>query len=174
MANVTLYSSPACGYCHQAKAYLAQKGVTYTEKDISADSSAAGEIKQITGQMGVPVIVVDGQPIIGFNRPALDRLLSNGGDSCKPRFGLKIADAGRIAQKAGSVSVVGAFIGQVVPGSLGQKAGLVKGDIITELNMCSVNNAADLEKVLGSLGSGSNVPIVFSRGGKSKRSEIKV
>jgi len=172
--NVTLYTSPTCGYCHQTKAYLDQKGVKYTERDISVDKEAAGEMMQLTGQMGVPVIVVDGQPIIGFNRPALDQLLVSRNGSGRPRFGLKITDASRIAQKAGSVPVFGAFIGQVAPGSLGQKAGLVSGDIITELNMRSINNTSDLEKALGSLSSGSNVSIVFNRGGKSLRSEITV
>jgi glutaredoxin-like YruB-family protein len=168
MMNVTLYTSPTCGFCHQAKAYLNQKGVRCVEKDISVDASAREDMVKLTGQMGVPVIVVDGQPIIGFNRPALDQLLTNGGGSDKPRFGLKIADASKIAQKAG------AFVGQVAPGSLGQKAGLVQGDVINELNMRTINNADDLEKALGSLESGSKVSLVFTRGNDSKRSEIKV
>jgi glutaredoxin-like YruB-family protein len=172
--NVILYTSPTCGYCHQAKAYLNQKGVKYTERDISVDTEAAGEMMRLTGQMGVPVIVVDDQPIIGFNRPALDQLLTSDNSSGRPRFGLKIADASRIAQKAGFVPEFGAYIGQVAPGSLGQKAGFVQGDIITELNMRSINNASDLEKALGSLRGGSNVSIVFSRGGKNLRSEITV
>ena len=174
MMNVTLYTSPTCGYCHQAKAYLAQKGVKYIERDVSVDRAAADEIMKQTGQMGVPVIVVNGQPIIGFDRGRLDQLLANGGSSGRPRLGLKIADASRIAQKSGAVPVFGALVGQVAPGSSGQKAGLIQGDIITELNMSPINNASDLEKALGSLESGSDVSVVFMRGSDSLRSEIKV
>ncbi|MFC1978859.1 glutaredoxin domain-containing protein [Chloroflexota bacterium] len=166
--KVTLYTSPTCGYCHQVKAYLAQKGVKYIERDISVDRSAADEMMKLTGQMGVPVIVVNGQPMVGFNRPMLDKLLAIGGGSNKPRFGLKIADAGKIAQK------VGAYVGQVAPGSLGQKAGLTQGDIITEVNTRSINNAADLESALGSITSGRKVSIVFIRGSGSLRREIAV
>ena len=167
--SVTLYTSPTCGYCHQVKAYLSQKGVKYVERDVSVDRTAADDMMKLTGQMGVPVIVVDGQPIIGFNRARLDQLLANGSDgSSKPRFGLKIADASKIAQKAG------AYVGQVAPDSLGQKAGLMSGDIITELNMRSINNAADLEEALGALTSGGNVSVVFTRGNNSLRTEVKV
>jgi len=169
MVNVTLYTSPTCGYCHQAKAYLAQKGVEYIEKDVSVDRAAANEIMQLTGQMGVPVIVVNGQSIVGFNRPMLDKLLSScGGRSPRPRFGIKIADASKMVQKAG------AYVGQVTPGSLGQRAGLTPGDIITKLNMRPINSAADLEKALGTLTAGTNVSIVFTRGSSGLRAEVKV
>lgn len=166
--NVVLYTSPTCGYCHQAKAYLTQKGVQYIEKDVSVDRPAADEIMKLTGQIGVPVIVVNGQPIVGFNRPMLDKLLANGSASGKPRFGLKIADASKIAQKAG------AYVGQVTPGSPGQKAGLIAGDIITGFNMVSINNVADLEQALGTLTSGSKASMVFMRGSDTVRSEVVV
>jgi len=174
MMNVTLYTSPTCGYCHQAKAYLAQNGVKYIERDVSVDMAAADEIMKLTGQTGVPVIVVDDQPIIGFDRARLDQLLVGSGGSNKPRFGLKIADASRIAQKAGAVPMFGAYVGQVAPGSPGQRAGLAQGDVITELNMRSINNAIDLEKALRSLASGGNVSIVFTRGNNILRADVKV
>ncbi|MBT3363955.1 MAG: PDZ domain-containing protein [Chloroflexi bacterium] len=166
--SVVLYTSPTCGYCHQAKAYLAQKGVRYTERDISADAQAGVEIMKLTGQTGVPVIVVNGQPIIGFNRPALDQALAAAASSKKPRFGIKIADADKTAQKAG------ALVGHVQQGLPGQNAGLMQGDIITELNTQSITNAADLAKALGALESGSKVSIGFIRGTDNIKSETTV
>jgi glutaredoxin 3 len=166
--SVVLYTSPTCGYCHQAKAYLNQKGVKFTERDIAVDAGAGSEMMQLTGQTGVPVIVVDGQPIIGFDRARLDQLLASGGSSKKSRFGIKIADASKIAQKAG------AFVGHVAPGSPGQSAGLAKGDIITELNSQSITGASDLEKALATLKLGSKVSIGFIRGSDSLKAEITV
>ena len=88
--NVTVYTTPTCGYCHQAKKYLSERGVKYTEHDVSRDKAAADEMVRLTGQMGVPVIVVDGKPIIGFDRPRLESLLAKGGgNGSRPRFGLR-------------------------------------------------------------------------------------
>ena len=148
-------------------------GVKYTELDVSRDQAAAEEMVKLTGQMGVPVIVVNGQPVIGFDRTRLQSLLSTGNDG-RPRFGLKIADASSITQKQGKIPVFGAFIGQVSPGSIGEKAGLNAGDIITEINANRVNNAADAEKLLGGLSAGSIVTIIFLRGNDTRKSEIVV
>ena len=172
--NVTLYTSPTCGYCHQAKAYLSGKGVPYEEKDVSVDRAAADEMMRLTGQMGVPVIVIDGQAVVGFNRVRLDQLLAGVTGSGKVHFGLKVADASRMAQKAGSLPVSGAYVGQAARGSLGQRAGLLPGDIITEVNMRPISSATELEKALGSITTGSSVSIVFMRGNDSLRAEIRV
>jgi glutaredoxin len=58
--KVKVYSTPTCGYCHQAKKFLAERGVEYSEFDVSCDRAAAEEMVRLTGQMGVPVILVDG------------------------------------------------------------------------------------------------------------------
>lgn len=57
------------------KEYLSQKGVTYTEYDVAKDREKAKEMIQKSGQMGVPVILVDSEVVIGFNRAKLDELL---------------------------------------------------------------------------------------------------
>jgi len=57
------------------KEYLSQKGVTYTEYDVAKDREKAKEMIQKSGQMGVPVIIVDSEVVIGFNRAKLDELL---------------------------------------------------------------------------------------------------
>jgi S1-C subfamily serine protease len=140
--------------------------------DVSRDRAAAEEMVRLTGQMGVPVIVVDGEIIVGFDQARLQQLLAGGGGHKPPHFGLKVADASRVAQKFGVVPVFGALVGAVSPSSPGEKAGLSVGDIITEINLRRVNNADDLEQALASLNAGSRVTIVFLRGEETKKSEI--
>ena len=75
MAQVTMYTTPTCVYCKKAKAFFNQHNVVYSEKDVSQDSSAVDEMVQKSGQMGVPVIDVDGSIIIGFDEQALRHAL---------------------------------------------------------------------------------------------------
>ena len=172
--DIKVYSTPTCGYCHQAKKFLNDKGIKFTEYDVSRDQAAAQEMVKLTGQMGVPVITVNGQVIIGFDRARLESLLtkSSGGNGKRPHFGLKIADASRITRKAGAVPVFGAFVGAVTTGSPAEKAGIHAGDIVTEINLRSINNAYDLEKTLASLSIGGWVTIGFLRGQESLKVEI--
>ena len=172
--NVKIYTSPTCGYCHQAKRYLSEHGVKFTEHDISVDRAAAEEIVRLTGQMGVPVIVIDGEVVIGFDRARLEPLLAKGGDGQHPRFGLKVADASRVAQKIGAVPVFGALVGAVAPSSLGERAGIQRGDIITEINMRPIRNADDLEQALANLGPGGRATILLLRQGKTLKAEIVI
>jgi S1-C subfamily serine protease len=132
---------------------------------------------QKTNQMGVPVITVGDQYVIGFDRPRLEQLLSGQGSTQtaqKPSFGLQIADASKIAQKAGVVPVFGAFVGSVRPGSPGEKAGLQQGDVITEINLRPISNADDLAKALSGLSPGNRVTIAFLRGQQTLRTETVV
>lgn len=172
--NVKIYTTPTCGYCHQAKRFFTERGVKYTEYDISRDRAAADEMVRLTGHMGVPVIVIDGQVVIGFDRPQLEYLLAKSGSDRHPRFGLKVADASKVAQRLGGVPVFGALVGAVAPSSLGEGASLKRGDIITEVNLKLIRNADDLERALADLPSGSRVTIVFLRGQETLRSEIVI
>jgi putative serine protease PepD len=127
----------------------------------------------ISGQMGVPVTVIDGQVVVGFDRTRLRELLSAGtGASPKIHFGLKIADAATTAPQMGVKAIPGAIIGEVSPGLLGEKAGLKPGDIITEINGKKITSAADMESALASLQSGNIVTILFLRDGQTRKSEI--
>jgi len=72
---VTVYSTPSCGYCRMAKEYLTRKGVSYTDYNVAADQHRAEEMVKKSGQMGVPVLDVNGRVIIGFNQPEIDRAL---------------------------------------------------------------------------------------------------
>jgi serine protease Do/serine protease DegQ len=125
---------------------------------------------KVSGQMGVPVIVIDGQVVVGFDRARIQALLGGG----KIRFGLKVADADRMAQKQGTIPVFGALVGEVAPGSLGEKAGLKPGDIITEISGRPISNAADVEQALGVLRSGNIVTVLFLRDNEDRKSEIVV
>ena len=73
MPNITIYSTPTCGYCRMAKEYLKSKNVPYTDVDVSLDRARAEEMIRKSGQFGVPVIDVDGKIIIGFDKRKLDQ-----------------------------------------------------------------------------------------------------
>lgn len=170
--NVVVYTTPTCGYCHQVKDFLSQKGVKFTEHDVSVNREAAEEMVSKTGQMGVPVITIDNEVVVGFDRGRLEQLLSRGNGGQHPHFGLQIADASKIAQRSGMVPVFGAFVGRVAASSPGEKAGLKEGDIITELNLRPISNADDLENALSGLTAGNRVTIIFQRGQEQLKSEI--
>ncbi len=75
MKSVTIYTTPTCAFCHMAKNWFGTKGVKFTEIDVSKDMKAAQEMVEKSGQMGVPVIDVDGDITIGFDRPKLEHVL---------------------------------------------------------------------------------------------------
>ena len=75
MAHVTIYTTPSCVYCKKTKAFFQANNVVYEEKDVSVDSAAVDEMVKKSGQMGVPVIDIDGSIIIGFDETALREAL---------------------------------------------------------------------------------------------------
>ncbi|MEW8974527.1 MAG: glutaredoxin family protein [Tissierellaceae bacterium] len=75
MKNVLVYSSNTCPYCTLAKNYLEEKGISYTEKNVQTDKDARKELMDM-GHMGVPVLVIDGEEIVGFDKDKIDDLLS--------------------------------------------------------------------------------------------------
>ncbi len=74
--NVTVYSTPTCPYCHQAKEFLKEKGVQFADRNVATDLEARNQMVQRSGQLGVPVIEVDGNVVVGFNRSKLEELLA--------------------------------------------------------------------------------------------------
>lgn len=76
MAEVVIYTTPTCTYCRTAKEFFQERGVQYEEYDVSQDSERAQEMIQKSGQTGVPVIDIDGEIIIGFDRRRLVKALS--------------------------------------------------------------------------------------------------
>ena len=75
MAKVTIYTTPTCGFCHMSKEYFKANDIKYDEKDVSRDRKAVEEMIHKSGQLGVPVIDIDGQIVVGFNQPRLAELL---------------------------------------------------------------------------------------------------
>jgi glutaredoxin 3 len=172
--DVTVYTTPTCPYCHHVKDFLTGLGVEFSEHDVSVDRAAADEMVGKSGQMGVPVTIIGDEVVVGFDHARLAQLLADRGDDKLPHFGLKVADASRLAAKMGMLPAFGAYVGKVAPASLGEKASLRPGDIITEVNLRSIRNADDLENALGGLGVGDRVMIVFLRARETMKSEIVI
>ena len=75
MKNVTIYSTPTCHFCVEAKGFLKEKGIEYTDFDVSADLEKRKEMIEKSGQIGVPVIYVDEEMMVGFDKGKLSTLL---------------------------------------------------------------------------------------------------
>lgn len=73
-AEVTIYTTPTCPWCHRAKAWLRDKKIRYKEIDITSDRKGLEEMVKISGQTGVPVIVVGDEVIVGFNQNRLNEI----------------------------------------------------------------------------------------------------
>ncbi|NLJ47060.1 MAG: NrdH-redoxin [Treponema sp.] len=72
---VTLYSTPSCSYCRLAKDWLRQRNIRFEEYNVAADPRRAEEMVRKSGQMGVPVLDVNGRIILGFNTAEMERAL---------------------------------------------------------------------------------------------------
>jgi glutaredoxin 3 len=76
MAHVQIYSTPTCVYCKHAKEYFKENNISFVEHDVAADLAARKDMVEKTGQMGVPVIDIDGEITIGFDKARLASLLN--------------------------------------------------------------------------------------------------
>jgi glutaredoxin 3 len=74
--QVTIYSTPVCHFCHAAKDFFQANNVTFTDHDVASDAEKRQEMIDLTGQMGVPVIKIGEDIVIGFDEPKLKELLS--------------------------------------------------------------------------------------------------
>ncbi len=74
--QVTIYSTPVCHFCHAAKAYFDENNVEYTEFDVASDEAKRTEMIEMTGQMGVPVIRIGDDVVIGFDESKIKELLA--------------------------------------------------------------------------------------------------
>ena len=75
MNTVKVYSTEHCPWCHRAKEYLKEKGIAFEDIRVDEDQKAAEEMVEKSGQMGVPVLDINGEIIVGFNKPAIDAAL---------------------------------------------------------------------------------------------------
>jgi len=75
LKTVTVYSLPTCHFCHEAKGFLTEHNIAFTDYDVSFDQAKKNEMVEKSGQMSVPVIFVDGEMVLGFDRSRLEQLL---------------------------------------------------------------------------------------------------
>ncbi len=76
MPEIKVYSTPTCTYCQMAKQFFTENNVSYKEIDVSADNSKLQEMVELSGQMGVPVMQIGDQVIVGFDESKVRELLS--------------------------------------------------------------------------------------------------
>jgi glutaredoxin 3 len=74
--KVIMFSTPTCSYCNTAKRYFRENNIRFTDVDVSRDQKAAIDMQKKTGQTGVPVILINNRPIIGFDKSKIDKLLN--------------------------------------------------------------------------------------------------
>ena len=72
---INLYTTPSCTYCKKAKSFFKENRIRFNEYDVSRDQRRADEMVRKSGQMGVPVIDINGKIIVGFNQPEVERAL---------------------------------------------------------------------------------------------------
>lgn len=79
MKKVEIYSTENCHFCHMAKEFFKENGIEYIDYNVGVDTAKRAEMMEMTGQMGVPVIVIDEKDaVIGFDQKALSKLLEIG------------------------------------------------------------------------------------------------
>jgi len=145
--------------------------VPYQDHDVNIDSVAAQEAIRLTGQNGVPVTVIDGQTVVGFNQPRIEQLIAQAQASAPPKFGAAVADVGKAARE-GVPIIFGAYVGRIKPGSIAEKAGLAVGDVIIQLNNQAISDAAELEHLITDIKQGDKLSIVFIRGNAVNTAEV--
>ena len=73
--KVIIFTSPTCGFCNAAKRYFRERRIKFRDIDVTRDQRAAKDMVRRTGQSGVPVILINNRPIVGFDKPRINRLL---------------------------------------------------------------------------------------------------
>lgn len=73
--TVTIYSTPACHFCHAAKDFFTEHNIEFTDVDVATDAEKRQEMIEMTGQMGVPVIRIGDDVIVGFDEVKVKELL---------------------------------------------------------------------------------------------------
>lgn len=74
--KVIIFTTPTCSFCNAAKRYFREKNIRFTEVDVSKDQKAAMDMYRRTGQMGVPVILINNRPIVGFDVNKINQMLN--------------------------------------------------------------------------------------------------
>lgn len=75
MPKIKIYSTPTCPYCHLLEDYLRDRNFIFESVDVSQDKKALEELQQKTDYLSVPIIDIDGEIIVGFDKPKIDKIL---------------------------------------------------------------------------------------------------
>ena len=75
MKNVTIYSTPTCHFCHMAKDFFSSQNVPFTDYNVATDLEKRKEMVEKSGQMGVPVIFIDDEMMVGFDKHTIAKSL---------------------------------------------------------------------------------------------------
>jgi len=75
MTTIKIYSTPTCPWCKKAKEYFKENKIKFTDIDVSEDEAAQKEMVEKSGQMGVPVIDIDGKILVGFDQAKIEEAL---------------------------------------------------------------------------------------------------
>ena len=75
MPNVKIYSTSTCSYCAMTKEFLKKNNIQFENIDVGMNSQASREMMDKSGQMGVPVLDIDGRIIVGFDKEAISKAL---------------------------------------------------------------------------------------------------
>ena len=73
--KVIMFTTPTCSFCTLAKRYFNEKNIRFKEVDVSRNPSAAMDLQKRTGQTGVPVILINNRPIVGFDKTKINKML---------------------------------------------------------------------------------------------------
>ena len=76
MRKVRIFSTPSCPYCLTLKEYLKEHDINFEDLDVSQDKNALDELVEKSGQLGVPVVDIDGEIIVGFDKEKINQLLN--------------------------------------------------------------------------------------------------
>jgi S1-C subfamily serine protease len=150
-----------------AKGFLSQRGVPFKEYDVHADREAAMRMIRLSGQQGVPVITVDDNVVVGFDRPKLEQLLASH-QATRVELGVSVADA------MPRVKIEGSLVGRVKKGSVADRAGLAARDVIVEVNGQPVASAADLRSIVATFKTGDQVQLVYVRAGRRQTAVLAI
>jgi S1-C subfamily serine protease len=126
---------------------------------------------KLTGQNSVPVTVLEGQTVIGFDKPRLEWLIAQAPADSPLKLGAGVADVSKSGRQDLPISF-GAYVGRIKPGSIAEKAGLAVGDTIIQLNNHAVSRAAHIELLIAKMKPGEKLNIVFIRGATVTTTEI--
>ena len=76
MKDITIYSTPSCTFCNLAKDFFKENDIAYTEHNVAEDEAKRAEMVEKSGQMGVPVIFIGEEMVIGFNEAKVKEILA--------------------------------------------------------------------------------------------------